>query len=400
MPVGFELRLLAGKPAAALHVEKFAAEQPDSFGSRIEGRAHLRDAAGIPQHGDTPSAARHGGRMRTFQAMLAVPFPRCAQGAVSPFGCGIGSDDYFACISVDYQLVARLYLKHAFRCSDDCRNPFGAGDDADMARDASAGRHHARDAAEIHQRRIRRRQFLGHDDRSGSKSGERIFGRFARENTAYAAAYVPHVVGAASEVFVVERGEHAAHLFAGFVQSPFGRKAVFRNPLFDLFRQHRVVGHLQVRREDVVFRRQYAQLRFRLRQRGMKAGRFGRRISGRGGRCGRNAAFEDERRSCGNSRRRDSGPKHAHHSLMFAMNAATAFTAAASSPPSAHISISVPHFSPSDSRASMLAALTSFAAVRKVILTGARPLTSFASSPAGRACMPLGAVIVTFCDVI
>ena len=85
---------------------------------------------------------------------------------------------------------------------------------------------------------------------------------------------------------------------------------------------------------------------------------------------------------------------------MFAMNAATAFTAAASSPPSAHISISVPHFSPSDSRASMLAALTSLAAVRKVILTGAKPLTSFASSPAGRACMPLGAVIVTFCDVI
>ena len=224
--------------------------------------------------------------MRTFQAMLAVPFPRCAQGAVSPFGCGIGSDDYFAGFSVDYQLVACFYFKHAFRCSDDCRNPFGAGDDADMARDASAGRHHARDAAEIHQRRIRRRQFLGHDDRSGRKSGERIFGRFARENTAYAAAYVPHVVGAASEVFVVERGEHAAHLFAGFVQSPFGRKAVFRNPLFDLFRQHRVVGHLQVRREDVVFRRQYAQLRFRLRQRGMKAGRFGRRISGRGGRCG------------------------------------------------------------------------------------------------------------------
>ena len=36
----------------------------------------------------------------------------------------------------------------------------------------------------------------------------------------------------------------------------------------------------------------------------------------------------------------------------------------------------------------------------KVILTGARPLTSFANSPAGRACMPLGAVIVTFCDVI
>ena len=77
-----------------------------------------------------------------------------------------------------------------------------------------------------------------------------------------------------------------------------------------------------------------------------------------------------------------------------------ACTAAASSPPSAHISTSVPHFSPSDSRASMLAALTSLAAVRKVILTGARPLTSFASSPAGRACMPLGAVIVTFCDVI
>ena len=47
------------------------------------------DAAGIPQHGDTPSAARHGGRMRTFQAMLAVPFPRCAQGAVSPFGISL-----------------------------------------------------------------------------------------------------------------------------------------------------------------------------------------------------------------------------------------------------------------------------------------------------------------------
>jgi len=90
--------------------------------------------------------------MRTFQAMCAVPFPRCDQGAVSPFGCGIGSDDYFAGFSVDYQLVACFYFKHTFSRSDHRRNSFGAGDDADMARDASAGRHHARDAAEIHQR--------------------------------------------------------------------------------------------------------------------------------------------------------------------------------------------------------------------------------------------------------
>lgn len=48
----------------------------------------------------------------------------------------------------------------------------------------------------------------------------------------------------------------------------------------------------------------------------------------------------------------------------------------------------------------MLTALASRAAVRRVILAGASPLINFTSSPAGRACMPFGAVIVTFPVVI
>ena len=82
------------------------------------------------------------------------------------------------------------------------------------------------------------------------------------------------------------------------------------------------------------------------------------------------------------------------------MKSVTARTAAASSPPSAQTSTSVPCLSPNARSERMLTALASRAAVRRVILAGASPLINFTSSPAGRACMPFGAVIVTFPVVI
>ena len=134
-------------------------------------------------------------------------------------------------------------------------------------------------------------------------------------------------------------------------------------------------------------------------QRRMEPPGLGHGVACRGRSSGGCAALQHERRPDGDPRRRDSSDRE-HHSRMPAMKSVTARTAAASSPPSAQTSTSVPCLSPNARSERMLTALASRAAVRRVILAGASPLINFTSSPAGRACMPFGAVIVTFPVVI
>lgn len=145
--------------------------------------------------------------------------------------------------------------------------------------------------------------------------------------------------------------------------------------------------------------RQCGQLRLRTLQRRMEPPGLGHGVACRGRSSGGCAALQHERCPDGDPRRRDSSDRE-HHSRMPAMKSVTARTAAASSPPSAQTSTSVPCLSPNARSERMLTALASRAAVRRVILAGASPLINFTSSPAGRACMPFGAVIVTFPVVI
>ena len=84
----------------------------------------------------------------------------------------------------------------------------------------------------------------------------------------------------------------------------------------------------------------------------------------------------------------------------FAMNSAAAASAASSSPPSTVSVTSFPHLSQSERSESMLAAFTVFTSVPIVTFAGAKLLTSFTSSPAGLACRPSVADIVTFCVFI
>lgn len=202
-----------------------------------------------------------------------------------------------------------------------------------------------------------------------------------------------------AQVVVVERREHAAHLFAGFSERLLGGQVLFRNPPLDQPGEHRVAGHLQMGGENSLPFRQCGQLRLRTLQRRMEPPGLGHGVACRGRSSGGCAALQHERRPDGDPRRRDSSDRE-HHSRMPAMKSVTARTAAASSPPSAQTSTSVPCLSPNARSERMLTALASRAAVRRVILAGASPLINFTSSPAGRACMPFGAVIVTFPVVI
>lgn len=190
-----------------------------------------------------------------------------------------------------------------------------------------------------------------------------------------------------------------ARLFAGFAERLPGGQVLFRNPSLDQPGEHRVAGHLQMGGENSLAFRQCGQLRLRTLQRRMEPPGLGHGVACRGRSSGGCAALQHERCPDGDPRRRDSSDRE-HHSRMPAMKSVTARTAAASSPPSAQTSTSVPCLSPNARSERMLTALASRAAVRRVILAGASPLINFTSSPAGRACMPFGAVIVTFPVVI
>lgn len=393
-----KLRLFVGE-RRALHVEELAPEKSDALGACIERASHFVDVRGIAQHRDPPPGGRDGGRLCIRRAAERILAQRFEPRGVFASGSRIGIDDQFAPLPVDYQPVAGSDLPHAPGNADQRRDALVPGDDRDMARHASVRRHQSGDPAEIHLCRIRRRQLVGHHDRPRSQPGKGIVGGFARQDAADTRTYVPHIVGTSAQVVVVERREHAAHLFAGFSERLLGGQVLFRNPPLDQPGEHRVAGHLQMGGENSLPFRQCGQLRLRTLQRRMEPPGLGHGVACRGRSSGGCAALQHERRPDGDPRRRDSSDRE-HHSRMPAMKSVTARTAAASSPPSAQTSTSVPCLSPNARSERMLTALASRAAVRRVILAGASPLINFTSSPAGRACMPFGAVIVTFPVVI
>ena len=197
-------------------------------------------------------------------------------------GSRIGIDDQFAPLPVDYQPVAGSDLPHAPGNADQRRDALVPGDDRDMARHASVRRHQSGDPAEIHLCRIRRRQLVGHHDRPRSQPGKGIVGGFARQDAADTRTYVPHIVGTSAQVVVVERREHAAHLFAGFSERLLGGQVLFRNPPLDQPGEHRVAGHLQMGGENSLPFRQCGQLRLRTLQRRMEPPGLGHGVACRG----------------------------------------------------------------------------------------------------------------------
>lgn len=396
---GDVVRSAAGYNAVSGTDYRKAWEPATGENPHIERASHFVDVRGIAQHRDPPPGGRDGGRLcirRAAERILALRFePR----GVFASGSRIGVDDQFAPLPVDYQPVAGLDLPHAPGNADQRRDALVPGDDRDMARHASVRRHQSGDPAEIHLCRIRRRQLVGHHDRPGSQSGKGVVDGFARQDAADTRTDVPHIVGTSAQVVVVERREHAAHLFAGFTERLLGGQVLFRKAPLDQPGEHRVAGHLQMGGENSLPFCQCGQLRLRTLQRRMEPPGLGHGVACRGRSSGGCAALQHERRPDGDPRRRDSSDRE-HHSRMPAMKSVTARTAAASSPPSAQTSTSVPCLSPNARSERMLTALASRAALRRVTLAGASPLINFTSSPAGRACMPFGAVIVTFPVVI
>ncbi len=235
---------------AAVDEQELAAQEADAGSAHLGHHVHLDGQLDVRLQGDLDAIAGH--RPALGQPAEAPPFALAFAAAMAERGGAFRRriDDDAAALAIDQDPLARLHGARDVGNAQHRRHPEGAGHDRGVALPPARRCGDPDDPVGVQLRGIRRRQFVGDDDRAAGQALQRL-AQLAGQVADQPAADLADVFDARRQVGVLHRFEAAADRRDLGLDGRLGIDPVAGDPLGGAAQQPRILEHVKVGVEEI-----------------------------------------------------------------------------------------------------------------------------------------------------